>query len=305
MIVAGQSDGYGADLQTGRCMAGFEIATASADDVRLMVGWAKDEGWNPANTDSVAFHAMDPGAFLVGRLDGEPVACISVVRYAASFGFLGFYIARPKVRGKGYGIRVWRAGMARLMGDKPGRNVGLDGVVAQQDNYRKSGFRLAWNNVRYEGVAPAAVKPPAGVALVDARSLPFDRLAAYDRRFFPEARDSFLAPWITAPQRTALMALNDGEIAGFGVVRASVAASRIGPLYAASPDIAASLVSALGAAMPAAPVAIDVPEINKAAVTLAVALGFTPAFATARMYTGPDPDVDYAGFFGVTSLELG
>ena len=25
----------------------------------------------------------------------------------------------------------------------------------------------------------------------------FDRLAAYDRRFFPEARDSFLAAWIT------------------------------------------------------------------------------------------------------------
>src|SRR6266436_45019 len=126
-------------------MSGFEIATASADDVRLIMDWAKDEGWNPANTDSVAFHAMDPGAFLMGRLDGEPVACISVTRYGAGFGFLGCYIARPQVRGKGYGIQLWRAGMKLAAG----RNVGLDGVPAQQANYQKSGFRLAWNNVRY------------------------------------------------------------------------------------------------------------------------------------------------------------
>jgi hypothetical protein len=33
-----------------------------------------------------------------------------------------------------------------------GRTIGPDGVVAQQDSYRLSGFELAWNNVRYEGV---------------------------------------------------------------------------------------------------------------------------------------------------------
>src|SRR5260221_3780415 len=43
----------------GRGMAAFEIATASTNDVRLIMSWANDEGWNPANTDSIAFHAMD------------------------------------------------------------------------------------------------------------------------------------------------------------------------------------------------------------------------------------------------------
>jgi hypothetical protein len=205
------------------------------------------------------------------------------------------------VRGKGYGIQIWRAGMALAAG----RNVGLDGVPAQQDNYRKSGFRLAWNNVRHEGAAPAAIKPPAGVTFVDARGVPFDKLAAYDRRFFPEARDIFLAPWITAPERAALVALEDGEIVGFGVIRAAATASRIGPLYGAAPEIALALTSALGAAMPGRPVAIDVPEINQKAVTLALGMGLKPAFATARMYTRADPVIDYKGFYGVTSLELG
>ncbi len=206
-------------------MATFEIGVASADDVSRMADWAGDEGWNPGNTDAHAFFASDPGAFLIGRLDGVPVACISVVRYGPGFGFLGFYIARPEIRGKGYGIKVWDAGMARLVG----RNVGLDGVVAQHHNYRKSGFRAAWNNIRYEGAPPPA-PPPAGVALVDARSIAFDRLAAFDRRFFPEARNSFLAAWISLPERAAMVAVRDGRLVGCAVMRACRAASRVGPL---------------------------------------------------------------------------
>jgi hypothetical protein len=30
-----------------------------------------------------------------------------------------------------------------------------------------------------------------------------------------------------------------------------------------------------------------------------------PVFETARMYTGPDPDIDLQTVFGVTSFELG
>ena len=281
-------------------MTTFEIGVASAADVARMADWAGDEGWNPGNTDALAFHAADPGAFLIGRLDDRPVACISVVRYGAAFGFLGFYIARPEVRGKGYGIQIWRAGMARLVG----RNVGLDGVVAQQHNYKKSGFRPAWNNIRHEGVPPA-MPVPAGVTLVDARAVPFDRLAAYDRRFFPEARDHFLAPWIALPERTGLVAIKDGELQGLGVIRTCRAASRIGPLYAASPGIAAALVSGLAVKTGAPTVAIDIPDRNGPPVRLAEQMGLKPAFETARMYTGPDPVVEYAGLFGVTSLELG
>ncbi len=278
----------------------FEIAVGSADDVQRMAQWADAEGWNPGKTDAHAFFAADPGGFLIGRLDGEPQACISVVKYGQGFGFLGFYIARPAIRGKGYGIQIWRAGMARLAG----RNVGLDGVVAQQGNYKKSGFRLAWNNIRHEGPAPA-IPAPAGVTLVDARSLAFDRLAAYDRTYFPEARDAFLASWVSLPERAAMVALRGGEVAGFAVMRRSAAASRVGPLFAATPEIAGSLVSALAQKTGSAAVAIDVPDRNKAAVKLAEEMGLKPSFETARMYTGADPDVNYAGLFGVTSLELG
>ncbi|MFJ9030065.1 GNAT family N-acetyltransferase [Streptomyces sp. NPDC102274] len=281
-------------------MVTFEIVTANADYIEQLGTWADEEGWNPGRTDRHSFFPTDPGGFIFGCLNGEAVVSVSAVRYGADFGFIGFYIARPAVRGQGYGIQVWRAAMARLAG----RNVGLDGVIDQQENYRKSGFRKAWNNVRYEGV-PAATGIRDDITLTDARRISFDQLAAYDRRFFPAERDAFLASWIGLPDRTSLAAVHDGELGGFAAIRPCSGASRIGPLYAASPEIAAALLSGLAATVPGAPVAIDIPEINGPSVRLAEELGLTPSFEAARMYTGPVPEMDLPGLYAVTSLELG
>lgn len=281
-------------------MSDFTISVASARDMRRLRDWADEEGWNPGDSDYRAFFPADPHGFFFGRLNGRAVASISAVRYGSDFGFIGFYMVRPAVRGQGFGIQTWRVGMAHLAG----RNVGLDGVVAQQDNYRKSGFRRVWNNVRYQGV-PSGGERVDTVTLVDARTIPFDRLAAYDRRFFPTPRDAFLSSWVSLVDRTALVALRDGEIQGFGVLRAASGPSRIGPLYAASEDIAVSLISVLSATTPGLPVAIDVPDVNRPSVALVERLGLAPSFEAARMYTGPDPDVDLAGIYAVTSLELG
>lgn len=279
----------------------FEILTMSAADLARALDWAAAEGWNPGLDDARAFQIADPLGFLVGRLDGEPVGCVSVVRYGGDFGFLGFYITTPGARAKGYGIRLWNAGMAKLAG----RNVGLDGVPAQQDNYRKSGFRLAWRNIRYQGPAAARGLPPPAVVLADAKTLPFDAIATYDRRFFPAPRDGFLANWIGAPGHIALAALRDGALHGLGVIRPCRAGFKIGPLYAADAAIAAALVGGLCESAGPGVVALDVPETNARAVHLAESLGMVPAFETARMYTGAHPEIDAAGLFGVTTFELG
>ncbi|WP_405057816.1 GNAT family N-acetyltransferase [Kribbella sp. NBC_01505] len=291
-------------------MAEFEIATASAADVRLFSEWAAEEQWNPGRSDSLAFAAADPAGFLVGRLDGEPIASISGVRYGADFAFLGLYIVRPSERGKGYGIRIWRALMEQLAGRSSSgrwggegiRTVALDGVADQQPNYRKSGFRHAYNHIRHEGIPPLIT---TDVALVDGRSIPFDQLAAYDRRFFPAARDAFLATWVGLPAHRSLAAVRDGELEGFAVLRPAQTGMRIGPVHAASDEIAAALISGLAATQPGTPIAVDVPDRNLPALKLAERLGLAPTFECARMYTGAVPELDHDGIFATTTLELG
>lgn len=125
----------------------YEIRTMNRQEVDLAIEWAAREGWNPGMNDAEYFYAADPNGFIIGLLDGEPIAVISAIKYGESFSFLRFYMVKSEYRGKGYGIQIWNAGLAYLKG----RNVGLDGVVSQQNNYRKSGFTLAYRNIRYEG----------------------------------------------------------------------------------------------------------------------------------------------------------
>ncbi len=283
-----------------RDMAEYEITTAGIREMTTFLEWAADEQWNPGKMDHLAFHAADPHGFLLGKLDEEPVATVSAVRYGTDFGFIGFYIARPPFRGQGYGIQAWQAAMQHLYG----RNVGLDGVVDQQDNYRKSGFRTAWNHVRYAGV-PEGEAPSGDITVADAGTVPFGMLASYDRRFFPARRDAFLSLWVGAPGHTALVALQDGELKGFGVVRPARSGARVGPLYAETDDIAHILLNSLSATQRGAPVALDVPDANVPAIRLMERLGLEPTFECARMYTRDAPDIDMAGLFAATTIELG
>ncbi|MDI6105531.1 GNAT family N-acetyltransferase [Actinoplanes sp. NEAU-A12] len=284
-------------------MARFDISVASAEEMRLIAKWAAAEGWNPGEGDDEVFFPTDPQGFLVGRLDGRPITSISAVRYGTGHGFIGLYITVPQWRGHGYGLRTWQAGIQRLAG----RNIGLDGVVAQQANYQREGFREAWRTTRFQGL-PAGARQAAGVETVDARSIGFAELAAFDRRFFPAERDAFLALWITVPGRRAVAARRNGSVVGFAVRRPAGAVDRIGPLFADSPEVAESLLAALSAGDrhgAAPPVMIDVPASNAPAVQLAERVGLAAAWDTARMYTGGVPQIDQEGIYAVTTLELG
>jgi hypothetical protein len=198
-------------------------------------------------------------------------------------------------------MRTWRAGMARL----GTRNIGLDGVLAQQDNYRKSGFALAYRNVRYQGAAPRPASPPPGLQIASLGDIAFAALAAYERPLFPVPRETFLRCWIAQPGSIGRAAIRDGAPAGYGVIRPCQNGFKIGPLFADDPSIAEALFVNLASSVGAGPVFLDTPEPNRAAVALAERHGMTPVFETARMYTKGAPAVDLGRVFGVTTFELG
>jgi GNAT superfamily N-acetyltransferase len=277
---------------------GYDVRTMSRADLARTLDWAADEGWNPGLDDARAFHAADPLGFFTGWQGGKPAAAISVVNYDASFGFLGLYIARPEFRGQGLGFALWQEALRR----RPAKLVGLDGVVAQQANYARSGFRLAYRNIRYGGPAPVSGAAPAFAA---AREVPFGLLAEYDQICFPAPRAAFLSLWLAPDRGTALAAIEDGRVRGLGAIRQCREGMKIGPLFADDERIADDLFRALAAGAGGGPIFLDVPEPNARAVRLAERYGLAPVFETARMYTGDPPEIDLPRIFGVTTFELG
>jgi hypothetical protein len=274
------------------------IRTMARADLDLALAWAEAEGWNPGLADAEAFLAADPDGFLVAERAGEPIASLSIVRFGDRTAFLGLYICRPDWRGRGMGLALWRAGIARLAP----LTTGLDGVPAQQPKYARSGFEMAHRNLRFSGEIEAAGQDqtvPLSAAHLDAaRTLDRD-VTGFDRW-------QFLRQWLCGdPSRIARVLVRDGELAGLGVLRACAVGWKIGPLLAADRAAAEAVVDGLARHAGAAPVSLDVPEPNTAAMSLVRNRGLVPAFETARMWRGPAPAQDLQRTFGVTSLELG
>lgn len=279
----------------------YNIRTMSLADLYIAVDWATTEGWNPGLSDVDSFFAADPQGFLIGELGGEPIASISCVRYGDNFGFVGLYIVKPAYRGKGYGLRIWQAAMAQL----GGCCIGLDGVLAQQDNYQRSGFTLSGRNVRYQGVSSRDFVPLTG-AVIDLETVPFDKVASYDLGMFSQVREGFLRRWIAQTDHVSLGYQVDGELMGYGVIRPCQLGYKIGPLFAFDKNVAWALFqSLLNRVEPGRPVFLDVPERHSQAVELALDHGMVMIFETARMYRGNPPNVPMSQVYGITSFELG
>ncbi|WP_346838940.1 GNAT family N-acetyltransferase [Microbulbifer sp. SAOS-129_SWC] len=280
--------------------AQFHIRNMRLDELDVALRWAEREGWDPGLEDARCFYAADPQGFFIGLCDTEPVACVSAVRYGAEFGFMGFYIVAPQFRGRGYGGKLAQAGLQHLAGC----TIGLDGVVAQQENYRSAGFQWAYRNIRYRGTAILTEGGNGGI--LPLTQVPFALLKAYDRLLFPAPRDAFLRAWINQSAATALGAMVGENLLGYGVIRQCCEGYKIGPLFADTAVVAEQLLRALTAAVPAGShFYLDIPEPNADACALVQRHGMEKVFETARMYLGEAPQLPLQRLYGVTSFELG
>lgn len=277
-----------------------QIRRASRAELDIMIEWAAEEGWNPGLGDVGPFWAADPDGYWIADGEDGPVGAISLVRYNESYAFLGFYITRPEHRGKGIGRQLWQQAMA-VAGN---RIVGLDGVVAQQENYRRSGFTYAHANIRYGGTIDV-VEPP-GADLLDVAPIHMPLLTEYDRRFVPAHREAFLREWLKSSDgRRSILLLRDGAVAAYGTIRACRNGFKIGPLFSDTETGADLVFRKLAAGVNGNEIYIDIPEPNASAKALCDRYNLRPVFETARMYRGPDPGLPLARIYGITTFELG
>lgn len=277
----------------------YQIRYATQNDLKLVLSWAEKEGWNPGVYDAEVFYSADPNGFFIGYLGDRPISAISCVNYNDEFNFIGLYIVDPEFRGKGYGYQIWQHALSYI-GSK---TCGLDGVIAQQINYQRSRFVLAYRHIRYV-MCPDHLEERNTEYLFSPEIVNWKELIAYDRQCFPALRENFLRAWLKF--NTALIYIDHHEIRGYGVIRKCQSGYKVGPLFAQDRDIAQDILVSLVKSLPAGTkVYLDIPEINSQALLLVEYLKMESVFETARMYINHAPTIDVNKIFATTSLELG
>ncbi len=275
----------------------FIVRPMTLADLKLAISWAADEGYNPGIDDANIFYIADPQGFLIGELNGEPISCISAVRYSQNFSFIGLYIVKPEWRKKGFGLKTWQEAF-KLINNQP---AALDAVLEQINNYRKFGFETAHYHLRYQGIIPGKISPD----IQDLKNVNFDKLCSQDRLYFPAERHNFLKAWIHQPNGKSYGIINDGNLVGYGVIRKAQEGFKIGPIFAENQEIAEKLFLALCSYSEDKNFYIDVPDINQQAINLVESYQMQCVFECARMYSFQELNIDWNKIFGVTSLEVG
>jgi len=270
---------------------------ATRAEINEILDWAAQEGWNPGLDDAAPFFAADPNGFFVASdASGRLMAAISVVNHTPDFAFLGLYIVRPDCRGQGIGLGLWRHALDHA-GD---RTIGLDGVEAQQENYKASGFVHAGGTTRFSGHVSGAAHAEVRFATPHDTS----RLIAKEAAASGVAKPAYMEAWLAAsPSRSTLVSEGKGGIDGFCTVRACRSGAKIGPLVADDAGVARRLI-AHAAQLFDGPITLDVPETATGLTGICQELKLDAGFKTARMYRGAISTPSHA-HFAVVCLELG
>jgi RimJ/RimL family protein N-acetyltransferase len=283
----------------GEPQGSYRIERMPFSEVEATIERAAEIGWNPGLNDAACFYAIDPGGFLMGVLDGRPIARVSMPIYDEQFAFCGLYIVDQAYRGQGYGLKLTKASLDYI-GD---RNAGLDSVEAMAAKYARLGYKRAHRSTRYAFTPLRAASPDP--AIVPLAQIPFAKLAAYDRAHFFAPRERFLERWIAQPRSTALAYVDGDELKGYGVLRKCRTGYKIGPLFADAPEIAEALFGALCNHAVGESVFLDIPEPNAAGLKLAAKHDMRSDFACERMYLRGDPGLPLHAIYGITTFEAG
>ncbi len=272
-------------------------------ELDTLVDWAAQEGWNPGLNDAEVFWATDPEGFIAAELNGELAGGGSIVSYAGRYGFMGFFIVRKDLRGKGLGNQLWHARKQRLIErlDDPAV-IGMDGVFDMQHYYAKGGFEFVGRELRHEGIGQAAALQ---ADVVELASVPFEQVDEYDQQHFPAPRTQFLQQWIARPGGHAVAVIRKAGLVGYAVMRPCRVGYKIGPLFADDPGIADKLFTTLSGRASGEPIFLDTPENNPEAVQLAQRHHMQEVFGCAKMILGKKPLLPDHQIFGVTTFELG
>lgn len=273
------------------------------NELNQLIAWAAAEGWNPGKYDADAFYATDPAGFYGIFLGNEMLGGGSLVAYSHEFGFMGFFIIRPDVRGMGIGQHLWYLRRDTLLARlHKGAPIGMDGVITMQPFYGKGGFKIAFRDERYEFIGQMQSEQKN---VVPYEKKHYDQVQKIDQHCFGYNREVFLKAWLQLPESKTYVALQNGVVCGFATIRKAQTGYKIGPLFAENEIAAEALFSTCLQQFPDEKCYLDIPVSNPAALALVKKYNGKYVFECARMYYGNAPELPISKIYGITTFELG
>lgn len=275
-------------------------------EVRTLQDWVITEWWDEGDWDADVLYDIDPDGFWALLDDeGQIVGGLSTIAPTDEAGSVSHLYLSPAARGKG----IWRRSLAdlfTLLGHRLKDNMTVTNFVMPDARAAVEpwGFVPLHDEIRMVRAAGPAPAATDNLGVVDARGIPFEEVVSFDAAHSGRAREALWHRWLHLPDAMSGAVVEHGRLLGIGTIRPSARGHRIGPLFATDASVAERLLRRLIPEASGTRIAMDVPECNPAAPSLAQALGFVEEFRTIRMVRGRIPDVPWQECYATVMLHL-
>jgi ribosomal protein S18 acetylase RimI-like enzyme len=224
-------------------------------ELRASVGWSVHE-W------ALRVVIGRPGARCVVVVDGEGrVGGVGSGIVYAPLGFVGNMIVAESHRRRGVGSAILEAVTAYLEGDGCTR-LELNATSEGRPLYERHGFASIGRSSTARLPRALELSRDPAVSIRQAGHADLDQLAVYDLPRFGGDRRELLAMLLGDAAARVLLAERDRELVGYACIRPDE--TRVGPLVADAPSVAATLViEAFEAAPSAYEVRLNLPPNNE------------------------------------------
>ncbi|HET9735508.1 MAG TPA: GNAT family N-acetyltransferase [Burkholderiales bacterium] len=244
------------------------------------VALSKSANWNQNEADWRLMLAIGRG-WGITLADGTLAASTVVLPYGG-FAWVSMVLVLPEQRRQGFATRLLRAALANL--EARGLTPILDATPAGREVYVQEGFRDTWGFRRFQlnaAIAPQERAMPVR-ALCDAD---WPALLALDARAFGASRERLLRSLAARLPEAALVAEENGTLAGFLLGRDGREARQLGPLVARSSTAARALLAEALARVPP-PLYLDLVDREPGIAAWLESLGFEFQRPFTRMVHG-------------------
>lgn len=261
------------------------LRDATPNDLSAIAGLRESVGWDVAGWALRAVIDQPYARCLVAVDGGGSVVGVGSGIVYGPLGFVGNMIVAPAHRRRGVGAAILDA-VARYLEAQGCLRLELNATDEGRPLYERHGFRSLGTSATARIPRATRLAPRPDVQVRPATHDDLDAVAAYDRPRFGGDRRVLLELLIRAPGTTTVIAEVGNRIVGYGCVR--MEESRIGPMVAEAPEIAAALLHEGFALMPEArDIRLNLPPNNRPGAAWLEGLGVAAEPWDGRMGRGP------------------
>ncbi|MCA9065452.1 MAG: GNAT family N-acetyltransferase [Planctomycetaceae bacterium] len=253
-------------------------------DLQFVDPFVAAAGWNQLHEDWLRVVSFEPQGCFAAWSGDQLVGTVTTTTYGRDLGWIGMMLVHSEFRRRGIATALMKQSI-RYLREREVACIKLDATPAGRPVYEKLGFEVEWDFQRWER---PSMNSPDVLTPVDS---PWSASLSLDQAAFGTDRSR----WLAELARHSVT-VHSGE--GYGFLRSGRRAAYLGPVVAASPASAESIIQALMNHV-SGPVFWDAPETNRQAVPLVQQLHFRPVRVLTRMRMGhmrvePDLPLQYA-----------